>query len=157
MSALAGVFSGNKLRPAMESASLLLSQLLPLLFHHLLCLTGLRTIPPSGPICRQLSSPRSTHLFHPSFLPPASSHLLHFPFSQKEYVKPMPHRSLPPLSPSPLGPAAERRERELLTGLMALLLLCSLPQRLQIFPYKRQEAEAVRDQLLSDSLYPPLA
>lgn len=94
VSAFSGAFSGNELRPTMESASLLLSQLFPLLFHHLFCLTGLRTIPPSSPICKQLSSSRSARLFHPSLLPPESSHLLHFPFSQKKKKKSSSNRCL---------------------------------------------------------------
>lgn len=57
------------------------------------------------------SSPLSAHLFHPSFLPPESSHL-HFPFSKKKSVR-QPPTSQVPSTPFSFSPeTGSRRERK---------------------------------------------
>lgn len=140
--------------PQWSMPASLFSQLLPFLFYRLLCPNELRTIPLSGP---SASSPPLPPAFT-SFTPPSSNsqspRLPHIP-PLSPLVKPLPlphHCSLPPLSSCPLGLVARGRERKPLPRLMVIPRpspsSAPSPKQAQISPYKRQEADAVLDQLL---------
>lgn len=128
--------------PQWSMPASLFSQLLPFLFHRLFCPTELRTIPLSGPICKQPSSPSSIHLFHPSFLQLSVSTTSSYSSLSPCQTSASPP---PPFPPTPffLSPrTCSKREREKAPARIdghpyLLLLIRSLPQAGTDFPLQK--------------------